>query len=497
VKEFGELVGRVMEKAVIISNPGVASLRAQSAKYSVPNELGLLLFHTKVSARSPESTVDDVNALDEKRAGELREELGRVESFITGKRLICVERSIGTSSRSCLKATALVSEDFPHLALMFQMNYFPPQEDRRSDIFTLDLPDWPRKAVYVDPQTNVNIILGSDYYGELKMSALRLAMNIAREKMDSLGVHAGGKVFSVITGGKMVQRGVLVFGLSGTGKTTITVSDHGVRPPESVCIRQDDIMILGKDGYASGTEMNLYPKTDSVPTLPELMPAVTHREAVLENVAVRNARPDFEDTRFNANGRAVAIRSHVMNVDDLIDIPRVDFFLYISRRNDLPPAGRLISQEQAVAYFMLGESVMTSAGTMNRELIGRATRTPGFDPFIIPPKWRSGARLLEILDGCPWITACVLNTGFVGENKIPPSLTKKLVLKIVRGEGRWVFDDDLGYEVLVPEGDEESLFDPRRVYGERYGEMMRNLREERRRYLLSNFPELPRLAEVI
>ncbi|MEM3637110.1 MAG: phosphoenolpyruvate carboxykinase [Conexivisphaerales archaeon] len=499
MKELIDYLDEILNGVKIIDNPPPPILRERAGRYSVKNDLGVLLFHTKVTARSPESTVDNVNSLQDEEKKDLLEEMKRIKGYLSGKILYRIDRNIGTCSRTTLKATAFVSADYPHLALMFQLNYFPPQEDRQSDIITLDLPEWPKRAVYVDPETNINIILGSDYYGELKMSALRLAMNYSRERLDSLGVHAGGKVFEIVNAkGSIERKGALLFGLSGTGKTTLTVSDHGVRSPEAVYVKQDDIMILGKDGYAAGTEMNLYPKTESVNGLNELKPAVINQQAILENVAVNQGKVDFDDVKFNSNGRAIAIRELVSNVNGTIDIPRVDFLFYITRRKDIPPAGRLVSKEQSVAYFMLGESIMTSAGTMDKNLIGKAMRVPGFDPFIIPPKWKSGKRLLEILEKCDWISSYVINTGHVGENKIPPETTKRLILAIVRGEAEWVYNEDLKYEVLKSApGVDLGQFDPHAIFGKEYRQMMSQLRNERRNYIMQNFPELSYLADAL
>jgi len=499
LEELSEIIKQIAREVRTVDNPSPLSLREKASKYAIPNDLGVLLFHTKVTARSPESTIDDVNKLGDGEKRELFNEMERVREYLKNRTLYRIDRNIGTNSRTSLKATALVSSDFPHLALMFHLNYFPTQEDRESDIITLDLPEWQRRAVYVDPENNINVILGSDYYGELKMSALRLAMNHAREKMDSLGVHAGGKVFELMNEeGKIERKGALLFGLSGTGKTTLTVSDHGVKSPEAVYVKQDDIMILGKDGYAAGTEMNLYPKTESVNGLAELKSAVIHPDSILENVAVKDGKVDFDDTSFNSNGRAIAIRDYVKNVNSTIDIGRVDFLFYITRRKDIPAAGRIISREQSVAYFMLGESVMTSAGTMDRTQIGKALRVPGFDPFIISPKWKSGERLLEILERCNWITSYIINTGHVGENKIPPDITKKLILAIARGKTKWRYDPDLNYEVVVEApGVDLGPFDPHGIFGENYSRMMLSLREERRNYIKDNFPEISYLADSL
>jgi phosphoenolpyruvate carboxykinase (ATP) len=498
VEQLRILADEVVQREDLIDNPRTPVLREMSSRYSMQNEFGCLLFHTKVSARSPDVTVEDVNRVDQSVREKILNEINEVRKYLKEKRLIRVDRSIGTSKRFSLKATAVVSESYPHLALMFQMNYFPTQEDKISDIVTLDIPEWPRKIIYVDPKENINLILGTDYYGELKMSALRLAMNIARESGLGLGVHAGGKVFKFSKDGRTVEKGALVFGLSGTGKTTITVSDHGITPPDTVLVRQDDIMILFRDGYAAGTEMNLYPKTDSINTLPELKSAAIQRDSILENVSVKEGKVDFDDTAFSTNGRAIALRSQVRTVDDKVDIKRIDFMFFLTRRNDQPVAGRLKSKEQAVAYFMLGESVMTSAGTTNKELVGRAIRVPGFDPFIIEPRWISGVRLLEILGVAHDITAYILNTGHVGVNKIPPAVTKAVVLAIAKGEGRWEYNEDLKYDVLTEApGLDLKGFDVKTNFGDKYSYMMNDLREERRRYLANTFPELVFLTSYL
>jgi len=92
----------------------------------------------------------------------------------------------------------------------------------------------------------------------------------------------------------------------------------------------------------------------------------------------------------------------------------------------------------------------------------------------------------------------VINTGHVGENKIPPDITKKLILAIVRGKAKWRYDSDLNYEVVVEAQDIDlAPFDPHAVFGEKYSEMMLRLREERRNYIKSNFPEISYLADSL
>lgn len=124
-------------------------------------------------------------------------------------------------------------------------------------------------GIYVHPAGNgrvVTYVLGSDYYSKAKMGSMRAAMHLIRELRGGLGVHAASKVFRLAGPDSMgtVERGALIFGLSGTGKTTISVNDHGLRSPKGVTLLQDDIVMLTPRADAYGTEEAFYVKTDSI-----------------------------------------------------------------------------------------------------------------------------------------------------------------------------------------------------------------------------------------
>ena len=77
---------------------------------------------------------------------------------------------------------------------------------------------------------------------------LRQAMYWIKRR-GGLGLHAGSKILRV-TGpdGKLRDVGFLLFGLSGTGKTTLTLHDHGLKEPEKAIIKQDDVVLLTPRG---------------------------------------------------------------------------------------------------------------------------------------------------------------------------------------------------------------------------------------------------------
>lgn len=226
------------------------------------------------------------------------------------------------------------------------------------------------------------------------------------------------------------------------------MEDHGLRPPETVRVMQDDIVILDWGGTAYGTEMNLYPKTDSVPELRQLEPAVLHPDAVLENVVVReDGTPDFLDLSLTRNARALAIREAIPTASGTVDLEKTDALVFLTRRPEMPPLARLTSPYQAVAYFMLGESFRTSAEAGKPEPV----RVPGFDPFMLEPKWRTVYSLLDIVKSLD-INVYVMNTGHAKNRKIPPELSKHLLLSLARDTVEWDADDHMGFEVAVNSG---------------------------------------------
>ena len=144
-----------------------------------------------------------------------------------------------------------------------------------------------RRFIFCDVEQGYTYILGTDYPGEAKKSMLRQAMYWIKRK-GGLGLHAGSKILRV-TGpdGKLRDVGFLLFGLSGTGKTTLTLHDHGLKDPEKAIIKQDDVVLLSRDGRAFGTEDGFYIKTEGLePSQTVLWGAATHPTAAYENIKV-------------------------------------------------------------------------------------------------------------------------------------------------------------------------------------------------------------------
>ena len=145
---------------------------------------------------------------------------------------------------------------------MWGNTLFPP-EGNETDFVSLAVPEWGEKKVLVFPEMGLTIVLGSDYKGEQKKAMLRQVMYWAK-KQGNLGLHAASKILRVMRGGQLRDFGFLLFGLSATGKTTLSCHSHWLAFPETVVIRQDDVVILKSDGTAVGTEDSYYIKTDGL-----------------------------------------------------------------------------------------------------------------------------------------------------------------------------------------------------------------------------------------
>jgi phosphoenolpyruvate carboxykinase (ATP) len=348
-------------------------------------------------------------------------------------------------------------------------------------------------VIAVDLDRYVTRVLNSDYFGESKKGGLRMWNDIVYRK-GGLALHAGLKVIPTADGDKVF----MIIGLSGTGKTTTTfTTQNGSRPI------QDDFVGLMPGGHAYGTENGCFAKTFGLdPNFePSIHGAVTKPSAYLENVYQDDAgRVDFFNEHYTKNGRAVFAMRDLMAYEDARNVGPVDYLLILNRNENLIPAVARLSQEQAAAYFMLGETTGTAAGGAAEE--GKFLRVPGTNPFFPLPHGLQGNRLLELLDTHP-IQTYLLNTGRVGgtegddrSKKVKIPHTSDCVLGIAEGTIAFERDPDFGYEVAseVPGLDDPELLQPRRLYeregrGEEYAALVDRLRSERVAHL-QRFTEL-------
>jgi phosphoenolpyruvate carboxykinase (ATP) len=483
----------------IIKDLTKAELRKLAEKDEMTTEFGSSAYVTNVRSRSAKFTEIIENEPNPQQAEIIKKGL----EYISKKRMIMVERTMCQSDEIKLLCRFYVTKDYARNAFMWHEMLFEPFKKDTPNMTVVSIPEWPERKVLVLPKDRITFIFGSDYAGEVKKAFLRMGMYLAK-KQGWLGLHAGSKIIRIRDKTqKLLNKGVLLFGLSGTGKTTLTCHHHYLSGKESVIIRQDDVVFLKPDGSAIGTENNFYMKTEGLREKadPLLYKAVTSPNAILENVFVEDdGKIDFQNYLLTSNGRAVVMRRDMDYTDDNIDLPYANILIFIYRRNDIIPPIVKLTPEQGAAFFMLGESVETSAGDPTQA--GKSKRVVGTNPFIIGPEAQEGNRFYEFLKKHPDMEVYVMNTGRVGGEdgeKITVRDSVEIIKQVARGSIKWQVDPTWHY--LVPESIpniDKKRFDPQNYYThEEYDERVKNLKAERKQWLTKFSDLAPDILETM
>ncbi|MBO8127605.1 MAG: phosphoenolpyruvate carboxykinase (ATP) [Peptococcaceae bacterium] len=495
---------RPVEARVIIDNPSSEELRAMARHEEKTTEFGSASYVTRIRSRSAKFTYIvkdgvtlgvDQQGMEPEKAAALADEVHR---YLQDQEVIRLDRQMGLHDDFSLHCRLYITKKYARIPYQWHTMLFPPKnKDGEPDLVSIYVPEWPERIIFCHPEAGVTYILGTDYFGECKKSFLRKAMYVAK-KHGWLGFHAGSKVLRVQNkDGVINEVGFILFGLSGTGKTTLTMHDHGLKDPEGVGIRQDDVVMMNERGFCYGTENGFYIKTEGLDeSQTVLYHAATSPRAIFENIMVLDdGTVQFDNDELTSNGRGVILRGEVEGTDGNIDLTKADRIVFITRRNDIVPVVAKLSPEQAAAFFMLGESIETSAGDPTRA--GQPKRQVGTNPFIIGPEWDEGNRLLDILRANPDIECYLLNTGSIGTRPGKPGIditikvSTTIMEQMARGTIKWHRDPEWGYLVPVDvPGIDITPYNPRRYYSaEEYRELTNKLRAERRTWL-AKYPGL-------
>lgn len=482
---FKDVAVGVIRNNKILWNPSREDLRKMARHEETTSQYGSACYFTKVRNRGAKFT----EIVGMKLTKEQEQALKEVREHLKGKRLICMERTMGVHPEMQFKCRTVVPVEYAKIVFMWQEMLFEPNEQADADTTVIFVPEWKEIRILVEPEDGITFVLGSDYFGECKKGHLRMATYQAKRDKGYLGLHAATKKISVLENGKMVGKGFVLFGLSGTGKTSLTVHDHGLS--KGVEIIQDDFVIMSRKGYCYGTENGFYLKTEGLDESQRaLYKAATSPEAVFENVYVDGEGViHFKDYRYTTNGRGIIPRAAIPECSKSIDLKRVDFIIFIARRNDVVPPVVRLSAEQAAAAFMLGESIETSAGDPSRA--GEAVRCVGTNPFIIGDLHEEGHIFLDILKKNPSMQCFMLNTGAVGGDDITVNDSATILREIARGDIKWKKDPHWKYEIPVSvKGVEKKKLNPMNYYSEQeYRKLVDRLKEEREKWF-GKFPEL-------
>ncbi len=411
----------------------------------VLNRYGSPCFVTKKTSRSASMTEVFFGEPDDAKRKILEAAAERFEEIIeSGGGLLVMDKMMGLHPEHRHYCRTIVTPEYARLLVMWDKLIFDIPDEwkgRRPDQVQLMIPEWqeyaegkglPPVSILVDADSRITFALGSDYFGEVKKGHLRMAMYNEKVKYKKgtgggLGVHAGGKVIRAVDyrSGKLEDKGALFFGLSGTGKTTLSVHHFWLDPDknETVIIRQDDFFVLSGNGEAFGTEDNAYIKTEGLESegQPLLYAGATNPKAVLENVYVDPETLDVDFFKYDhpyvpggkcLNGRGIVVRRDLDFTDERIDLDRVDTIFFITRRETIIPPVMKLDTKQAAASFVLGESILTSAADPTKA--GQSVLEVGTNPFIVGSPGEEGNIFYDILRKNPNIQCFLFNTGGFG-----------------------------------------------------------------------------------
>ncbi|MDG1777609.1 MAG: phosphoenolpyruvate carboxykinase (ATP) [Crocinitomicaceae bacterium] len=271
------------------------------------------------------------------------------------------------------------------------------------------------------------IIGGTGYTGEIKKGIFSVLNFILPHEKNVLSMHCSANV------GKGGDTAVF-FGLSGTGKTTLS-SD-----PDRKLIGDDE------HGWADNTVFNFeggcYAKTIDLSREkePQIFDAIKYG-AILENIGFKegSSAPDYSYTTITQNTRVSYPIDHIDNimVPSIGGAPENIFFLTCDAFGVLPPISRLTT-EQAMYHFMSGYTAKV-AGTEMGITEPQTTFSACFGAAFLPLHPAKYAELLgEKLNGTN-IKVWLINTGWSGGSygvgsRMKLSYTRSMITAAMNGE---------------------------------------------------------------
>ena len=246
------------------------------------------------------------------------------------------------------------------------------------------------------------VILGTEYAGEMKKAVFTL-MNYLMPKRGVLSMHCSA------TEDRETGKSSVLFGLSGTGKTTLSADPHRLLiGDDEHCWTDEGIFNIEGGCYAKAIYLTREAE-------PQIFDALKYG-AVLENVIYDGAdhHVDFANTSITENTRGSYPIDYIDNakIPCVSDHPTDVIFLTCDAFGVLPPVSRLTAA-QAEYHFISGYTAKVAGTEMGVEE-PEAAFSPCFGgPFLV---WHPGkyADLLAQRIKKHRADVWLINTGWTG-----------------------------------------------------------------------------------
>lgn len=453
-------VGRVTNSGAVAVDTGIFTGRSPKDKYFVKDDT------TRDTLWWSDQGTNDNKPITPEVWGSLKSLVG---SQLSGKRLFVNDLFCGADPDTRLKVR-FVTEVAWQSHFVKNMFIRPSEnelEDFEPDFVVLNgakttNPDWEKQGLNSENFAAFNMtegmqLIGGTWYGGEMKKGIFSVMNYLLPQKGIASMHCSANV------GKDGDTAIF-FGLSGTGKTTLSTD------PKRALIGDDehgwdDNGVFNFEGGCYAKTINLSQEHE-----PEIFAAIK-RDALLENVVVDNdGNIDYEDNSKTENTRVSYPIYHINNIVKPASVgghATKVIFLTADAFGVLPPVARL-SKEQAEYYFLSGYTSKL-AGTERGITEPTPTFSSCFGAAFLSLHPTQYAEVLKKRMEQSGAQAYLVNTGWNGTGKrISIKATRRIIDTILDGSIETAEFNLLPlFNLEIPaelEGVEGALLDPRKTY---------------------------------
>ena len=309
------------------------------------------------------------------------------------------------------------------------------------------------------------LIGGSSYAGETKKSVFSF-LNYHMPEHGVMPMHCSANV-------SHEGQSAIFFGLSGTGKTTLSAD------PKRVLLGDDEHG--WSDNGIFNFEGGCYAKTIrlSRQAEPEIWDASNRFGAVLENVILKgqNRHPDFDDGKLTENTRSAYPLDFIANASDTgtADHPKNIVMLCADAFGVLPPIAKL-TPSQAMYHFLSGYTAKVAGTEKGMGNEPQATFSTCFGAPFMPRHPSVYGNMLRKLIATHGSDCWLVNTGWTGGkygtgHRMPIKATRALLDAALSGalRGQPMRTDPIfGFEVPTAlDGVDPKILNPRETWADK------------------------------
>ncbi|MAT87963.1 MAG: phosphoenolpyruvate carboxykinase (ATP) [Aestuariivita sp.] len=321
-------------------------------------------------------------------------------------------------------------------------------------------------VIAINFEKKLILIGGTEYAGENKKSVFTLLNYLLPQKgvmpMHCSANHAADNPVDT----------AVFFGLSGTGKTTLSAD------PKRILIGDDEHG--WSDHGAFNFEGGCYAKTIDLnaEAEPEIFATTSKFATVIENMVFdpETKELDFKDDSLTANMRCAYPMSYISNASEtaLGGHPKNVIMLTCDAFGVLPPIARL-SPAQAMYHFLSGFTSKV-AGTERGVTEPEPTFSTCFGAPFMPRRPEVYGNLLRDKIARHGATCWLVNTGWTGGaygqgSRMPIKATRALLTSALSGyltEAEFRKDENFGFHVPINVADvDKNLLNPRTTWDDK------------------------------